>query len=76
MDSQDQSAYWFLKGEMQSRAPLNQMDLEKSDFAMDSIPDAEANSVLPIQMFEAINLLISSNPKIKKKYHKKEACLQ
>ena len=46
MDSQDQSAYWFLKGEMQSRAPLNQMDLEQILEMLQNVPKKEMNEAI------------------------------
>jgi len=46
MDSQDQSAYWFLKGEMQSRAPLNQMDLEQILEMLQNVPAKEMNEAM------------------------------
>jgi len=46
MDSEDQSAYWFLKGEMQSRAPLNQMDLEQILEILQNVPAKEMNEAM------------------------------
>ncbi len=46
MDAEDQSAYWFLKGEMQSRAPLNQMDLEQILEMLQNVPKKEMNEAM------------------------------
>lgn len=46
MDSEDQSAYWFLKGEMQSRAPLNQMDLEQIMEMLQNVPKKEMDDAI------------------------------
>ena len=46
MDSEDQSAYWFLKGEMQSRAPLNEMDLEQILEMLQNVPTKEMNEAM------------------------------
>lgn len=46
MESEDQSAYWFLKGEMQSRAPLNQMDLEQILEMLQNVPAKEMNEAI------------------------------
>ena len=43
---EDQSAYWFLKGEMQSRAPLNQMDLEQILEMLQNVPAKEMNEAM------------------------------
>ena len=40
-EAEDQSAYWFLKGEMQSRAPLNEMDLEQIMEMLQNVPKKE-----------------------------------
>ena len=44
--SEDQSAYWFLKGEMQSRAPLNKMDLEQILEMLQNVPAKEMNEAM------------------------------
>ena len=46
MESEDQSAYWFLKGEMQSRAPLNKMDLEQILEMLQNVPAKEMNEAM------------------------------
>ena len=46
MESEDQSAYWFLKGEMQSRAPLNEMDLEQILEMLQNVPAKEMNEAM------------------------------
>ena len=46
LDAEDQSAYWFLKGEMQSRAPLNQMDLEQILEMLQNVPAKEMNEAM------------------------------
>ena len=45
-EAEDQSAYWFLKGEMQSRAPLNQMDLEQILELLQNVPKKEMNEAM------------------------------
>ena len=46
LNAEDQSAYWFLKGEMQSRAPLNQMDLEQILEMLQNVPKKEMNEAM------------------------------
>ena len=46
LESEDQSAYWFLKGEMQSRAPLNKMDLEQILEMLQNVPAKEMNEAM------------------------------
>jgi len=46
LDAEDQSAYWLLKGEMQSRAPLNQMDLEQILEMLQNVPKKEMNEAM------------------------------
>ena len=46
LSAEDQSAYWFLKGEMQSRAPLNQMDLEQILEMLQNVPAKEMNEAM------------------------------
>lgn len=45
-EAEDQSAYWFLKGEMQSRAPLNEMDLEQILEMLQNVPKKEMNEAI------------------------------
>jgi hypothetical protein len=45
-EAEDQSAYWFLKGEMQSRAPLNEMDLEQIMEMLQNVPKKEMNEAI------------------------------
>jgi len=42
----EESAYWFLKGEMQSRAPLNEMDLEQILEMLQNVPPKEMNEAM------------------------------
>ena len=42
------------------------MDLEKPNFEIENNPKISPNPVLPLQIYEAINLLFSSYPKITK----------
>lgn len=46
LDAEEQSAYWFLKGEMQSRAPLNEMDLEQIMEMLQNVPAKEMNEAI------------------------------
>ena len=46
LSAEDQSAYWFLKGEMQSRAPLNEMDLEQILEMLQNVPAKEMNEAM------------------------------
>ena len=46
MGAEDQSAYWFLKGEMQSRAPLNEMDLEQIMEMLQNVPKKEMDDAI------------------------------
>ena len=46
LNAEDQSAYWFLKGEMQSRAPLNKMDLEQILEMLQNVPAKEMNEAM------------------------------
>jgi len=46
MGAEDQSAYWFLKGEMQSRAPLNEMDLEQIMEMLQNVPKKEMDEAI------------------------------
>jgi len=45
-EAEDQSAYWFLKGEMQSRAPLSEMDLEQILEMLQNVPKKEMNEAI------------------------------
>ena len=42
----EESAYWFLKGEMQSRAPLTEMDLEQILEMLQNVPAKEMNEAM------------------------------
>ena len=42
----EESAYWFLKGEMQSRAPLTEMDLEQIMEMLQNVPAKEMNEAI------------------------------
>ena len=42
----EESAYWFLKGEMQSRAPLTEMDLEQILEMLQNVPAREMNEAM------------------------------
>ena len=42
----EESAYWFLKGEMQSRAPLTEMDLEQIMEMLQNVPAKEMNEAM------------------------------
>ena len=46
LDAEEQSAYWFLKGEMQSRAPLNEMDLEQIMEMLQNVPKKEMDDAI------------------------------
>lgn len=46
LNAEDQSAYWFLKGEMQSRAPLNEMDLEQIMEMLQNVPKKEMDEAI------------------------------
>lgn len=46
MGAEDQSAYWFLKGEMQSRAPLTEMDLEQIMEMLQNVPTKEMDDAI------------------------------
>jgi len=45
-EAEDQSAYWFLKSEIQSRAPLNEMDLEQILEMLQNVPKKEMNDAI------------------------------
>jgi len=64
-EAEDQSAYWFLKGEMQSRAPLNEMDLEQILEMLQNVPKKEMNEAIEqAEMMgdEAAMIVLESTP--------------